>query len=305
MKNDKNFEISKFRSPDLGYAPVYGWMWNGQLSDERIEEQILEMKRLGIRAFYIIPEPQRFRPASIPTLMEPDYLTDAYFCRYKFAMEKARELGMECWLYDEGGWPSGGACGMVLIEHPEYARRVLAFRNVTVKAGESYTMTENTAAAFINGDEMIQNGAVFSSDTEVTEYYSKRDAWSVPGKPEYPDITMLGATREFIKMTHEKYKPYLSELFGSTITMVFTDEPTGPELPFREELCEIYEKEYGESILPYLPILRGNVPATTENNRPLMRWYDICSRMFSENFLGECKKWSNENGLLFTGHLNC
>ena len=120
--NKKILTTEEFLAPDRNFAPIYAWVWNGRLSGEKIDAQIEEMRRLGIRAFYIIPEPQNFRPTSIPTRLDPNYLTPAYFQFYRYAMERAREYGMECWLYDEGGWPSGGACGRVLYEYPEIGR---------------------------------------------------------------------------------------------------------------------------------------------------------------------------------------
>ena len=90
---------------------------------------------------------------------------------------------------------------------------------------------------------------------EVDEYYSERQAWLEPGAPDYPDLTRKEATDAFLRMTHEKYKNCLGDHLGTTMTAVFTDEPMAPALPFRQELCEIYEAEHGESILPYLPAL--------------------------------------------------
>ena len=104
----KNFDVQSFKNPDISFAPVYSWVWNGVLTRERIDDQLEEMKRLGVRNFYIIPEPKGFRPVSMPTEMDPDYLTEPYFEEFAYAIEKGVQLGMECWIYDEGGWPSGG-----------------------------------------------------------------------------------------------------------------------------------------------------------------------------------------------------
>jgi len=46
----------------------------------------------------------------MPTDLAPEYLSPEYPELYAYAMRRAGELGMLCWLYDEGGWPSGGAC---------------------------------------------------------------------------------------------------------------------------------------------------------------------------------------------------
>ena len=78
-RNEKAFKPEAFLSPDRNYAPIYAWVWNGVLSEEKINAQIEEMRRLGIRAFYMIPEPQNFRPTAMPTQLDPNYLTPAYF----------------------------------------------------------------------------------------------------------------------------------------------------------------------------------------------------------------------------------
>ena len=68
---DQKFNPDSFLSPDLSYAPVYIWVWNDICTRALIDEQLDEMQRLGIRAFYILPEPKEFRPDSMPTRLEP------------------------------------------------------------------------------------------------------------------------------------------------------------------------------------------------------------------------------------------
>ncbi len=121
MINDNKFDLSSFISPDVSYAPVYIWVWNDICSREITDEQLAEMQRLGIRAFYILPEPKEFRPDSMPTNLSPDYLSEEFFELCAYAIDRGTSLGMNCWIYDEGGWPSGGACGRVIEDHPEYA----------------------------------------------------------------------------------------------------------------------------------------------------------------------------------------
>lgn len=301
----KNFDLQVFLSPDVRFAPVYSWVWNGVVSREKTDRQLEEMKRLGVRCFYIIPEPKSFRPVSMPTEMEPDYLTGPYFEEFVYAIEKGVQLGMECWLYDEGGWPSGGACGKVLWDHPELARRTLKFEEKQFPAGSVYQKSSaEVSAAFINGDQMIGEGHAFDADTTVTEYRSERLFFPTPGIPDYPDSLIPGSAQAFIEMTHEGYKKHLQPHFGKSLTMVFTDEPKTPPHPFREELCRAYEELYGESILPHLPVLAGQVEATAETAVYLRRWYDLCSRKFCENYLIPCRDWCRENGLLFTGHMD-
>ena len=294
MKNNDKFNINSFNSPDVSYAPVYIWAWNDICTRELIDDGLLEMQRLGIRAFYILPEPKHFRPDSMPTSLQPEYPSEEYFDLCSYAAEQGKKLGMRCWIYDEGGWPSGSACGKVMADHPEYGRETLELYERSFSVGEVYKKSSSDIiASFVNDAELINNGYVFSDDAIVTEYYIDKDTNS-----NYPDLLNKEATEYFIDITHKKYK------LGDNTTAVFTDEPKAPAGAFNKELSEKYEATYGESILPHLPLLAERVEVTAENAHILHRWYDLCSRMFCENFLLPCKEWANSNGMAFTGHMD-
>ncbi len=240
MNNNDKFNLNSFIFPDISHAPVYIWVWNDICTREIIDEQLAEMQRLGIHAFYILPEPRDFRPDSMPTNLSPDYLSEEFFELCAYAIDKGTSQGMMCWIYDEGGWPSGSACGKVVKDRPEYS------------SGGNY-----------------------------------------------PDLLNKDATEYFIEITHKKYASATRNF-----TAVFTDEPKAPLNPFSKDLADKYEQIYGESILPYLPLIENKEKPTEENVYILRRWYDLCSHTFCENFLLPCKKWANENGFAFTGHLD-
>lgn len=302
MKNKDKFDINSFISPNVFHSPVYVWVWNDVCTHEIIDEQLGEMQNLGIRAFYILPEPRNFRPDSMPTNLFPDYLTPEFFGLCAYAVQKANELGMLCWIYDEGGWPSGGACGKVLKDHPEYARETPEYYERSFPEGDVYRKTTpDVLAAFLNDKEMIDEGYKFVSDAVVTEYITKK---TVCGNTDYPDLLNKSATEYFIGITHEKYASAMKNAFGKNVTAIFTDEPKAPSSAFNKELAEKYESTYGESVLPFLPLISGKSAPTEENVHILHRWYDLCSRMFCDNFLLPCKKWANDNGIAFTGHLD-
>ena len=293
MKNNDKFDIKSFVSPDVSCAPVYIWVWNDICTREIIDTQLAEMQNLGIRAFYILPEPKEFRPDSMPTNLEPEYLSDEYAGLCLYAFEKAKSFGMNCWIYDEGGWPSGSACGKVMKDRPEFGRETLEWRELAFAKGEVYKKSgPDVLAGFVN-NEIIKDGYIFGKDSVVTEYFVEKATDS-----SYPDLLKKEATEYFIETTHKKYK------LSDNVTAVFTDEPKAPSGAFNRELEERYEALYGESILPHLPILAGKAKVSQENVHILHRWYDLCSRAFCENFLLPCKKWANENGLEFTGHMD-
>ena len=200
MKNNNEFDINSFISPDISHAPVYVWVWNDVCTREIIDTQLSEMQNLGIRAFYILPEPKEFRPDSMPTNLTPDYLSNEYFKLCDYAFEKAKELGMLCWIYDEGGWPSGGACGKVIKDRPEYSKRVLKAYEHNFSAGDTYKKTSaNVIATFVQDKETVSEGYVFTEDTAVTEYVIEKESGN------YPDLLNKDATEYFIDITHEKY----------------------------------------------------------------------------------------------------
>ncbi len=293
MNNNNEFDINKFISPDVSFAPVYIWVWNDVCTREIIDTQLAEMQNLGIRAFYILPEPKEFRPNSMPTNLKPEYLSDEYFELCAYAFEQGKKIGMNCWIYDEGGWPSGSACGKVIKDRPEFAKQTLRIYENKFSAGAIYKKSESdSVAAFINDSDMISEGHFFDKDTVVTEYVAEKYNGS------YPDLLNKNATDYFIEITHKKY------LLKNNVTAVFTDEPKAPADAFNDELVQKYEAMYGESILPHLPLIMKRANVTEENVHILQRWYDLCSQMFCENFLLPCKKWSNDNGLAFTGHLD-
>jgi len=300
------FSVSELQNPPRRYEPIYAWVWNGPVTREQTDAQLAEMRRLGINRFYIIPEPKSFRPNTMPTQMEPDYLTPAFFeeCRYTF--EQAVAQGMDCWLYDEGGWPSGGACGKVLFYHPELARRTLELRELTLPGNTPYTPTDpDTIAAFVNADTQIEPGFTSADDVAVTEYYSERHFFETPGHPDIPDLLLPDTTKVFIEMTHEKYLPYLRHLFGEHISAVFTDEPNSPRpIPMRKEFLAEFEARYGTSIIPVLPAMVGKTEPTEEQAMLIADWFDMCSHFFCDYFMLPQKKWANEHGMAFTGHLS-
>ena len=246
MNGNDIFNMNSFLTPDVSCAPVYVWVWNDVCTKEIIDNQLNEMQNLGIRAFYILPEPKDFRPGSMPTNLTPDYLTDEFFELCDYAIKQAKARGMNCWIYDEGGWPSGSACGKVTKSHPEFS---------------------------------VENSR-------------------------HPDLLNKKATEYFIEITHEKYASVIGEDFKNYVTAVFTDEPKAPFATSNKELQDRYEEMYGESILPYIPLIEGEEAPTVENAHILRQWYDLCSRAFCENFLLPCKKWANDKGIAFTGHLD-
>lgn len=169
MKNNDAFNLNSFITPDISCAPVYIWVWNDVCTKEVIDTQLNEMQNLGIRAFYILPEPKDFRPDSMPTKLSPEYLTDEYFELCKYAIKQGNALGMNCWIYDEGGWPSGSACGKVTQAHPEFSVENSRYPDLLNKKATEYfiKITHEKYASVMGEDFKKYITAVFTDEPKA------------------------------------------------------------------------------------------------------------------------------------------
>lgn len=111
--SQNGFSLDSCFNPHNRYYPVYSWMWNEKLTKDEIKRQLDEMYDRNIRGVYVIPLPSEFRPKTMVTNLQPEYLSDGYFEMLSFAADYAKAKGMTFWFYDEGGWPSGNANGLV------------------------------------------------------------------------------------------------------------------------------------------------------------------------------------------------
>lgn len=289
------FDPNGLARPDPALGPSYSWIWNDKLSRDEIDVQLEGMRDGGIRSVYVIPEPSDFRPGTMDTYLEPDYLTPEYWQYFRYAMEKARSLGMVLWLYDEGGWPSGSACGKIAAAHPELASAVLDREEITLHQGES--VPADTVALF-DGEQLLESPA---SGRRLTRYYRR----VIPGggwSPAYTNLLEQDTVDTFIGMTHEACKAVCGDLFGDAMPFCFTDEPAVRQVPWAHDAAEDFLERKGYDIRPFLPLLFR--PAETEKER-LVRadWFDWWSRRFADVYLGSLRRWCGANSLLSIGHL--
>ena len=264
------------KSPRNIFSPSFFWLWNEKLDFEVLKAQIDDMRAHGIRALCPHPFPKAFRPGTMPSEMEPDYLTPAYMKIVSRVMDYAKSLGMHVWLYDEGGWPSGGACGKIIaMDEKRFANRNI---------------------------ELDGNGKV------TVRLQSYQPEVSAP----YPAVIEKGCTELFIRLTHEAYRKAIGkEHFGKTAFLTFTDEPNmagcteGLSFTWCSDFAEEFKKRKGYDIRRYMKriIKEGNHPS------PRMKfvridYFDVRADLFLERYMLPIRDWCHANGLLSSGHLN-
>ena len=254
------------------FAPGFFWVLDEKLDPATCFPQLEDMAAHGARHVCPHPWPKGFTPQSIPSRMEPDYLTDGYLDFYSDMLDKAAALGMNVWLYDEGGWPSGGACGQVLASDPvRFAARFM-------RMGE-------------NGPEV-----------RVVPYDRR------PGRnAQYPSVIERGVTEKFIELTHERLASRCARHFGKTVLYAFTDEPAFPmprkpgEISWCADFDEQFRRFHGYSVMPHVPALCAGA-ADAETQRVRVDYFDTLSRLFLERYVLPIRCWCRAHGIKSGGH---
>ena len=119
------FDLRRFRTPPAINAMGYFWFLNDELNPAETVAQLRDMASVGARSVCPHPVPKEFRDYFMSE-MRMKYLSKEFFRQYRVIVDECVRLGMNCYLYDEGGWPSGGACGQVYASDPErFARRIV------------------------------------------------------------------------------------------------------------------------------------------------------------------------------------
>ncbi len=308
----------KFKNPPFEYGPMPFWFMNNDLSPESLQGSLEEQQRKGVAGVFMHPR----------TGMEVEYLSDQFWRGIQASVEKAKELEMQAWMYDEYNWPSGPVGGKLLREYPEYRQTYLDY--ITVKAKRGFTCEASLpddaelvlAVAIEEGDDRrIDLGERVSSDntfrwkpsdgswqvivffTRVMpdQFFSTGDAPWAKAERGYLDLLNPAAVRKFMDYTHEEYAKRFSEEFGNTIPGIFTDEPANYRgLQWTKNFLEEFKKRKGYDLLDKmheLVLSRGDYIKTRCD------YHQIALELYTEAFFQQIRRWCDEKGLKFTGHL--
>jgi hypothetical protein len=83
--------VMDLKNIPVRYQPAYTWLWNSTVTRDGIKARIDEMHDAGIRAFYVIGEPENFRPNARRTHLSPKYLSAEYIDLLYYAYETAKK----------------------------------------------------------------------------------------------------------------------------------------------------------------------------------------------------------------------
>ena len=101
------------------FKPINFWSWNGLMEEEEVRWQIKEFKNKGFGGFFIHSRAGRLI----------SYMGEQWMKACGYAIDEAEKQGLDVWLYDEDGWPSGFAGGLVNGCGKEFWAKTLSFES--------------------------------------------------------------------------------------------------------------------------------------------------------------------------------
>ena len=250
------------------------WSWNDKLDVQKLNEQIDWMHKKGYGGFMMHAR----------SGLETEYLSKEWFDCIQSCCDKAKELGMQAWAYDENGWPSGFVGGK-LLENKDFREHFLKF-----------TIGAYDEKAFLHYDLNFE-------DLCLTEDETLENCLNVFDVESNSNVDILNGevVDAFIQNTHERYKQELRGKLSDNIEGFFTDEPQYSRLgtPFPAKLKEYFLENYGEDPIPLL----GHLFVKKTGYRKFRyRFWKSCQQLMLKNFAEKIYRWCDDNDVKLIGH---
>ena len=295
---EQAFAPEKFSTPDPFCYPIYSWVWNDDLTKEKIYEQLDFFAENQMKNLYILPISKKFRN-NMPSLLRPDYLQDSYLDTFRDAILYGKEKGLRFWLYDEDAWPSASCGGQVVRKYPELIQKNLQHKSVLVCGGTVYDKeSPMVLAAYLDG-QRISLPYHATRDVQLSIYYvEERNPFQNP----YPDLLDPRTASAFLECTHERYAELLGEAFSHLLPCVFIDEPNLPPLPWTPGLSKIFQERFGYDLCDHLPALLDETDTDKQSVQARIDYRYLISALLVENFYQKLSTWCQAHNVLLTGH---
>lgn len=287
---------SLFKTPPVAYRSAPLWVWNDEMTEDQIDQQLQDFKSAGIGGVFIHP-----RPGLITA-----YLSDKWFSLCKYTVQKGKEMGMNVWLYDENSYPSGFAGGHVPAEMPESYNQgqgltLQRIGQLPADADKSFIVLRKQDSKFIDITDKLDHHKNSTGDFFLYQKsYYKNMPWH--GGYSYVDLLVDGVTEKFIEVTMTGYEKSIGSEFGKTVPGIFTDEPniSSPGgLRWTPALFPEFEKRWGYDLKTNLPSLAYEIGDWKQVRH---NYYTTLLELFIEKWSKPWFKYCEQNNMDWTGH---
>lgn len=329
---NQKFDIAKFVSPDKQFRGIPFWSWNCKITRELIDTQLDYFREMGFGGVDIHPR----------VGLDTEYLGGEYMELIQYTVEKCKEKGMICWLYDDDRYPSGAADGFV-TRNMNYRLRELL---LTIQRRDNFCQTREEFEEAISAggcpkgyyvcayaldfqDGLLRHYDRLQSECEiqaaVTNGRIVRYAYVRLSSESdhfhgqtYVDVLNPEAIDEFIRVTHERYYDAVGSEFAKSVQAIFTDEPrignqnfipsadaaVDCEIPYTEIFREFMLDYCGVDVLSIVPELVWDLPDHgSYRSRYLYR--EALAEQFTRAYMDNIGAWCKKHNILMTGHILC
>ncbi len=295
-------ELKKlFANPPSEYRSAPLWNWNEQISEEGIDFQMKEFKKAGIGGVFVHPRPG----------LLTEYISDDWFHLFDYTIQKAKELDMKVFIYDENSYPSGFAGGHVPAEMPDSYKHGTGLKLETQeKLNISTSDTIEVVLKKTNDGFSDITSKISEENGKVGDYYIFSKTYPAKshwyGGFTYVDLLYKGVTDKFMEITMTKgYEKNIVD-FGKTLPGIFTDEPNleaamprGTSFRWTPDLWDAFEQRWGYDLKLHLPSL---VEETGNWKKVRHDYYELILELFVDRWAKPWSKYCDEKGLSWTGH---
>ncbi len=217
------------------------------------------------------------------------------------AVKACKEVGLRVWIYDEEGYPSGAAGGLVLKHDSGFEALALAY------------------------DPSCTDPFILRPSYEYTHASNNFHA-----ARRYPNLINDAAVASFLQETHDAYYRHLEPFFGRTVEAFFTDEPslmavsTGslpddvrkrvrvadpldpnvrplPSVPWVADLPDLYRQRYGEDLIAVRKSLfEGDADADRQVRR---QYWALVADLLADRYFSQIQRWAQAHSVASSGHI--
>jgi len=286
---------TRFAHPARDFSTGPLWVWNDRLTEDEIRSTLGDLASQHVRQVWVHPR---------PGLMTP-YLGRVWFRMWKIALDEAKRLDMNVWIYDENSYPSGFAGGLVPEALPRSRGQGVHFR----EAERPPTVDPRTLAVYRlesnryeNVIEQVRAGKKLPPATYLVAeiQLAPRGGWF--GGKFYVDLLQPGVTEKFLDITLGAYQREIGEQFGRRVPGCFTDEPhlaPAGGLHWSDTLAARFQRRWGYDLVEQLPSL---VRPLGDWKRVRHDYQQFLLEQFIEHWSKPYYEYCESHHLEFTGH---
>lgn len=269
--------INNLKSPSYlrPYRPLPFWSWNDELNKQNLIRQMEWMHSVGIGGFFM-----HARGGLITEYLGEEWMRCCDAC-----CDKAAELDMDAYMYDENGWPSGFAGGKLLNDEANRDRYL------TYNIGE---FDPTATVSYDLGGKALVRVTSGEKDKRYLNVYEHIAVSTV-------DILNPDVVDKFINLTHAEYKKRYGNDFNKKLKGFFTDEPQyfRWNTSYTPMISKYFREELGKDLLDELGLLF--VEKQGYEKFRFEYWSGMRALML-KNFARKLYDYCDSNGMYLTGH---